>query len=182
MLFLGAFLQVAAQALRAWLPPFPLYAATFFLVSLGQAYQDTHGNTFVSAVSKTAHRWLGFIHAMYMAGCLTGPFVSTAVASATPRWNLFYLFPLGLGLLNIGLVSVAFRDSLSFVRKVRTANTSDGTTEVEELAESRSRYALRLIRSTLSIPSVWLLSLFYFFYLGTAITAGGELQSQYCET
>ncbi|GME27501.1 mfs drug transporter [Neofusicoccum parvum] len=104
MLALGAVLQILAHALRCWMPPFALFALTFGIASLGQAYQDTHANTYVASV-KAAHRWLGLVHAMYMAGCLVGPFVSNAIASAdTPSgWNLFYTFPLGLGVANFVL-------------------------------------------------------------------------------
>ncbi|KAA8648091.1 putative MFS transporter [Aspergillus tanneri] len=162
-LVLGAAMQVLAHALRTWMPPFGLFAVTFFFAALGQAYQDTYANTFVASV-KAAHRWLGFIHAMYMAGCLVGPFVSTAVASAgtQSRWNLFYTAPLGLGVVNLVLVLVAFRDSLAFKHGVNTGQ------------EARSgKIALQEIWQTLSLPSVWVLSLYFFFFLGAVITAGG---------
>jgi hypothetical protein len=139
-----------------------LYAVTFFLASLGQAYNDTHANTFVSSLPN-AHRYLGFIHAMYMAGCLVGPFVATAVASANaePKWALFYLFPVGMGVLNFVLVGAAFRDRMD----------GPGVLSGEGGA---SRSALREIRDTLSTPGVWLVSLFFFFFLGAAITASGR--------
>ncbi|KAB2580505.1 hypothetical protein DBV05_g931 [Lasiodiplodia theobromae] len=166
MLVLGAFLQVLAHALRCWTPPFALFAVTFGIVSLGQAYQDTHANTFVASV-KTAHRFLGLIHAMYSGGCLVGPFVSTAIASAdTPsRWNLFYTFPLALGVLNLLLCIFAFRDSLAIKTKHATSPDIQGG--------SRNDGAMAEIKETLKTPSVWLLSLFYFFYLGVIITASG---------
>ena len=65
MLALGAVFQITAHALRAWMPPFGLFVTTFFLVAIGQAYNDTHANTFVAGV-KGAHRWLAVIHASYM--------------------------------------------------------------------------------------------------------------------
>ncbi|OMP88699.1 Bypass of stop codon protein 6 [Diplodia seriata] len=166
MLVLGAFLQVLAHALRCWTPPFALFAVTFGIASLGQAYQDTHANTFVASV-KGAHRFLGLIHAMYSGGCLVGPFVSTAIASAdTPsRWSLFYTFPLGLGVMNLILCVIAFWDSLAIKAK-RPGNTESGE-------GSRNEGALLQIKETLKTPSVWLLSLFYFFYLGAVITASG---------
>jgi fucose permease len=169
MLVLGACLQLLAHVLRSWLPPFGLFAATFFFAHLGQAYQDAHGNTYVSSV-KAAHRWLGFIHAMYMAGCLVGPFVSTAVAASNDpsRWNLFYTFPLGLCVINVIVTAYAFRDSLKLKKK---------TAAEHEMPQSRNRGALKEMRDTVRIPSVWLLSLFYFFYLGAAITAGGKTKS-----
>ncbi|PGH15019.1 hypothetical protein AJ79_02701 [Helicocarpus griseus UAMH5409] len=176
ILALGAALQVIAHALRAWLPPFALYTATFFLVTLGQAYNDTHANTYVSSVN-AAHRWLGFIHAMYMAGCLVGPFVSTAVASANvdSRWYLFYLFPLGLGLVNLVLILIAFRDRMkvepSFGHARHHAGSVDSSGNGD--VEPKGKRAIQEIKETLSAPSVWLLSLFFFFFLGAAITSGG---------
>ena len=167
MLTIGASLQLLAHVLRSWLPPFGLFAASFFFAHLGQAYQDAHANTYVSSV-KTAHRFLGFIHAMYAAGCLVGPLVATAVASANQpsRWNLFYTFPLGLCVLNVLLTVYAFRDSLRM------------KTKAQETSQSRNKDALKEIKETLRIPSVWLLSLFFFFFLGVAITAGGRVLSQ----
>ncbi|KAK1147169.1 hypothetical protein N8T08_001908 [Aspergillus melleus] len=175
-LALGASLQVLAHALRPWTPPFALFAVTFFFAALGQAYQDTYANTFVASV-KAAHRWLGFIHAMYMAGCLVAPFVSTAVASSsssvslsvgpTAKWSLFYLAPLGLGILNLGLVVFAFRDSLGLKRRARS------TGAVDAAASTRESSAVKEMWSTLSLPSVWVLSLYFFFFLGAVITAGG---------
>ncbi|OOF90721.1 hypothetical protein ASPCADRAFT_59008 [Aspergillus carbonarius ITEM 5010] len=166
ILALGASFQVLAHALRAWLPPFPLYAVTFFLASLGQAFNDTHANTYVSSV-KAAHRWLGFIHAMYMAGCLVGPLVATAVASANrqSQWNLFYIFPLGLGAVNLVLVLIAFRDRMS--------TTPVPATQLTDSVDSKRRRAVREIKDTLRVPAVWLTSLYFFFFLGAAITAGG---------
>jgi hypothetical protein len=60
LLAIGAVLQLLSQSLRAWGPSFGLFAVTFFITGLGQAYQDSHANTFVSSV-KAAYRWLGFI-------------------------------------------------------------------------------------------------------------------------
>lgn len=69
-------------------------------MALGQAYQDANANAFVSSVKGgVAHRWLGFVHAMYGAGMLVSPFVATA-AAVRGKWELFYLFPLGLGVVN----------------------------------------------------------------------------------
>ncbi|KAJ5286316.1 hypothetical protein N7524_001622 [Penicillium chrysogenum] len=163
ILSLGAAIQVLAQVLRVWEPPFALYAVTFFLASLGQAYNDTHANTFVSALNG-AHRWLGFIHAMYMAGCLVGPFVATGVASANvdSKWYLFYLFPLGVGVVNLAFVGGSFRDRMA-------ASTVRG----KQGNGTASSSALKEIKDTLSTPGVWLLSLFFFFFLGATITAGG---------
>ncbi|KAL5332582.1 major facilitator superfamily domain-containing protein [Aspergillus crustosus] len=169
LLLLGAGFQVLAHALRTWASPFPLFAVTFFLAALGQAYQDTHANNFVATV-KGAHRWLGFIHAMYMAGCLVAPFVATAVASGgSSPWQLFYVTPLGMGVLNFVMATGAFWELVGFKR--RTEGGDEG--EVAATPASRQREARVEMQKTLSTPGVWLVSLYFFFFLGAAITAGG---------
>lgn len=163
LLLLGAAFQLLSQTLRPWHPPFPLFAITFFFTGLGQAYQDSHANTFVSSVSAHAHRWLGFIHAMYGLGCLVSPFVATAVASSTSnsRWTLFYLFPMGLSMLNVSLVIVAFWGEIGLVKR--------GQVE----GEGRSRLAMKEVRMMMKVRNIWLISLFFFFHLGVGMTAGG---------
>ncbi|UKZ86628.1 uncharacterized protein TrAFT101_002451 [Trichoderma asperellum] len=177
MLALGALFQIIAHALRSWDPPFGLFVVTFWFVSIGQAFQDTHANSYVAGV-KSSHRWLAFIHAMYTAGSLVGPFVSTAVASSgqVSRWYLYYTFPLGLGVVNLALTCIAFRDTLGFVRKAAASdNHEHESPDVDQSTEtvSRNKNATQLIRKTTSTLSVWLLSLFFFFYLGSVLTAGG---------
>ena len=199
MMLLGAAMQVVAHTLRAWpTPPFGLYVFTFWLVSTGQAFQDTHSNTFVasaSAAGGTTHRWLGFIHAMYTAGCFVAPFAAASIAGvgavdASP-WYLFYAVPLGLGLVNIGLVLTAFRDVIGFHsvkpevlsavaheeqgKRESGPDTGQGgrVLDTETKKISNHETAMAVIKDVLSRRSVWLLCLFYFFYLGAAITAGG---------
>lgn len=55
ILAIGAILQLISNLLRFWKPPFGLFATTFFISSLGAAFQDSHSNTFVSTVNG-AHR------------------------------------------------------------------------------------------------------------------------------
>ncbi|KAL2129158.1 hypothetical protein VTI74DRAFT_8164 [Chaetomium olivicolor] len=92
MLAVGAACQVVGHALRAWGPPFGLLAFSFWFITVGQAFQDTHANTFVAKIPG-AHRWLGFIHAMYMAGCLVGPYCFGCPYFATGVSVASKLFP-----------------------------------------------------------------------------------------
>jgi fucose permease len=152
-------------------------------VALGQAFQDSQANTFVSTV-KVAHRWLGAIHASYAVGCLVGPLIATSIAITNPqKWTLFYWAPFGMGILNLGLVACAFRKDMRF------GTWSSGATEVEELEMgertretgsddpgTRQGKAMAEIVETVKEKNVWKLGLFFFFYLGAAITAGGEFQ------
>jgi fucose permease len=166
LLAVGAALQLIAQVLRSWLPPFLLFAVTFFVQSLGMALQDTHSNNFVTGI-KTAHRWLGFIHAMYALGTLIGPTVATAIASADDpsRWYLFYTSLIAVGSVNMVLVVVAFRDSIALKRKNAGPRT--------EATDLQKPSALGEMKAVLRLPSVWLLALYFFFFLGAVITASG---------
>lgn len=114
-----------------------------------------------------------------MAGCLVGPLIATAVGSTTSQsqWCLFYIFPLGIGVVNAALIGVAFRDRFApyHLKKFRAVSSS------AEVAESTGKAAWREIKVTLSIPGVWLLSLFFFFFLGATITAGGTKTSSHPE-
>lgn len=128
------------------------------------ALQDTHSNNFVTRV-KAAHRWLGFIHAMYALGTLVGPTVATAIASAgtTSRWYLFYASLAAVGLINLVLVIVAFRDSM----------TKEWISPEAEPSNPQKRSAFGEMKAVVRLPSVWLLALYFFFFLGAVLTASG---------
>ena len=166
ILILGAFLQLLANALRVWAPPFALFCFSFFFTYLGMGYQDAHSNTFTATV-KGAHRWLGFIHAMYAFGTMTGPFVAAAIAHSS-RWNWFYFYTIGIGCINLGLVIAAFGDKI--------VKRDPGETATAGTDMRRNKRAMREFKDVLKLPSVWLVSLFFFFFLGAAITASGMHQ------
>ena len=183
-LSLGAGLQLLSQLLRFWDAPFPLFSVTFFITALGQAYQDSYSNTYVATVPG-AHRWLGFIHAMYSLGCLTGPFIATLVASHS-KWYYTYAVEAGLGAVNLAFVFGAFGRDMLAERKEKAMQARDAESnaqvtpsrEIPATDERDTRYrnkqAFKEIQQTLRLRAVWLISLFFFFFLGAAITAGGK--------
>lgn len=176
MLVLGALLQVLAQALRTWPTPFGLYVATFWLTSVGQAYQDTHANSFVAGATKGAHRWLGFIHAMYMTGCLVAPFAAAPIAAASEPsvWYFFYAVPLAVGVGNLVMCVYAFRETVRFHKGREAQGESEtGAGSGENAAETRQATAMELIKKTAKQSSLWYISVFFFFYLGMTLTASG---------
>ena len=146
---------------------------TFFIAAVGAAFQDAQANAFVATV-KSAHRWLGVIHASYGAGCVVGALVAAAISAPRPgKWALFYGFGVGIAALNVVLVTVAFWGDAKFGKG--GVVQGDGSGEGEEGVEvkgSLSR-AWEEMKETASQKEVWLLSLFYFFYLGLSITLGG---------
>ena len=81
------------------------------------------------------------------------------------KWYLFYVFPLGVGIANLVLVGTSFRD--------RMASALSSSRRRERGERNASGEALKEIKDSLSISGVWLLSLFFFFFLGASITAGG---------
>lgn len=168
ILTLGAAIQVVAHVLRFWTPPFALYVVTFFLQAAGMAYNEPHANSFVASI-EGAHRLLGFIHAMYALGCLISPFVATSIAARTgDRWALFYLYLVGLGVINMLVVVIMFRDSLAPSKQPTNNKSTLGVGPT-----SRTEEANCDIITALKSPSVYLLSMFYFFMLGTGIISGG---------
>jgi nitrate/nitrite transporter NarK len=106
---------------------------------------------------------------MYGFGCLVSPFVATAIASTVPsRWTLFYCFPLGLSILNIVSVVVAFRESMTMVGRTSAR-------DINGESAGRNKTALMELRQVLKLRDLWIISLFYFLYLGVCFAAGGEI-------
>ncbi|KAA8911295.1 major facilitator superfamily domain-containing protein [Sphaerosporella brunnea] len=154
VMLLGGTLQLLAHALQFWKPPFALFVFTYLLAGLGIAYQDAQANSFVGGVHD-AHRWLGVLHAVYGAGALVSPLIATKIASSTPHWNHFYLVAFGIALLNVALIATAFWGGIG-----------------KPPAGARDR-ATSDLKKTVSNRTVILISLFFFLYVGTEVTAGG---------
>ncbi|KAL1852865.1 hypothetical protein Daus18300_012029 [Diaporthe australafricana] len=195
LLWLGAALQLGAQVLRPWAwSGLPAFAASFFVQSLGTAYQDALGNTLVSGVPRAAHRWLGFIHAMYALALLVGPLLATAIASnvtsskgalvgGDESWKRTYFVAVGLLAVNLVWVMVAFRDTLwvsgrggdgvSRGGDEERAGRAVGEQQQQQQDRQTASSALRDMGAMLKLKDVWLISLFFFFALGAAQTASG---------
>lgn len=172
LLGIGAVLQLLAHCLRPW-STLPLFCITFFFQSLGMAYQDSHSNTFVSGLRNVPHRWLSFIHACYALGCFIGPLIATAIATAPNSmaidgWKRVYFVLIGICVLNVAGVAIAFRDTLwSKLRNSPHGNNGSGS------GQKRNRAAMAGMAKLLGTKMLWLLSMFYFFELGASFTAGG---------
>lgn len=154
-LVLGAVIQTLGFALMFWNPPFALFIAAFFLSGMGSAYQDAQANTFTTTVDN-AHRWLGILHGVYGVGTIISPVVANMIASRTPVWHQFYLVMLCLGLINLSLLIWTFREGL-FKPNKRNASGTAGSE----------------LKATLSNKAVWILSGFFFLYVGAEVTVGG---------
>ncbi|KFG84436.1 hypothetical protein MANI_115758 [Metarhizium anisopliae] len=132
------------------------------MLALGAACQRRpglpgHARDTLAAGVAGAHRWLAAIHAAYMAG-VSPALAATAVATVSRSAPVLRV-PLAVGVANLALVLVAFA--------TRCGSRRTGHAAVE------SGEAWRLIRATAATPSVWYLCAFFFFYLGSVLTAGG---------
>jgi fucose permease len=65
--------------------------------------------------------------------------------------------------MNLGLVMVSFWDSVGIVRR----------SEVDEGETGRNKNAWKEMRQMLKMKDLWVLSLFFFFFLGVGTTSGG---------
>jgi fucose permease len=145
-----------------------VFMISFLFQALGMAYQDSHSNTFVSNLKNVPHRWLGFIHACYALGTFIGPLIATAIANspnslAIDGWKRVYFLLIGISVLNVAGVMIAFRDTL--YSRLHASNEPRG--------QKRGRTAMVGMVKLLKSKTLWLLSMFYFFELGATFTAGG---------
>ncbi|KAK0387517.1 hypothetical protein NLU13_3763 [Sarocladium strictum] len=184
LLTLGATVQLLAQCLRPWAPQ-PLFFLSFAIQALGMAYQDSHANAWAGTLP-SAHRCLGFIHAMFALGCLIGPLIATAVATAAgsrqqnvgslESWRVAYFPLIGIHALNLIAILITFGKSLSSWRNpasvsFSTPESAERTRETRE--EQRNKEALREIGQLVKIKSLWLIGGFYLFNCGAWSAAGG---------
>ncbi|KAF7884190.1 uncharacterized protein EAF02_004526 [Botrytis sinoallii] len=176
ILLLGASLQLLTQFIRIWGSPWPLFVVSFGLAALGQAYQDAQANTYIAQVGDKAHRWLGVVHAAYSVGCLLGPLAVTGIATVKPvHWMESYGALAGVAGLNVCVVAWAFARDI--VTKTRHDQDSEEQGEESEQSDHarRGNAMWRDIGEVLREKSVWIISFFFFFHLGSVITIGGWL-------
>lgn len=156
-LVLGATIQCLGYALMFWHPPYPLFMAAFFFTGMGVSFQDSQANAFTVTV-KNSHRWLGILHAVYGVGTIIAPVIANTIASRTPSWHLYYLTTLAFGIVSIVLLAFTFRKGL-FRPNVHNAKDTAGSE----------------LRATISNRTVWIISGFFFLYVGAEVASGGKM-------
>ncbi|KAF4963497.1 hypothetical protein FSARC_8506 [Fusarium sarcochroum] len=154
-LVIGGSLQFIAYALNFWKPPFIIFNISFFFSGLGVACLDAQANTYVAHM-RNSHRWLGVLHAIYGLGALISPIAATTLGTKTPYWHYFYLMMVVITMINIAILSFSFREGLF----KRLEDVSDGEASDQ-------------LRRALSQKCVWMMSIFFFLYVGAEVTSGG---------
>jgi hypothetical protein len=151
------------------------------------AYQDSHANAWAGGLPD-AHRCLSFIHAMFALGCLIGPIIATAVATATgsgdqttigiEAWRMAYFPLIGIHALNLIGMLIAFENPLKQWknREPTTSQTAaTAETDLETRQQRRNKEALAEIGQLLKLKNLWLIGGFYLFNCGAWSAAGGKL-------
>jgi fucose permease len=161
-LITGGLLITASGLIRALTPVYGAFAFAFFLGALGMALQDAQANTFIAS-QNIGTKWLGWLHAMYGLGCLISPLVATTIATETSGWEYFYYVLLALGVVSVLLAVIAFKES-AFQNTGRKRSP-------EQLARKPAQDLI----AALKLPAVWIISAFYFCYLGAVLTLGGNV-------
>jgi MFS family permease len=139
----------------------------------GSGKRSTFGQ---SDILKSMNR--SVIHASYALGLLIAPLLANSIAQQPGRWALYYTVPLGIGVVNVALVLAAFFTRNDFRKLGRGAETEGAqgheTVEAPTDGKTKLQRVAGEMKETLSVKPVWLISLFYFFYLGASFTIGGE--------
>lgn len=106
---------------------------------------------------------VSFTYAKYNAVCLIELLISVAVISVgkVSQWQLIYTFPCGRKILDLCLTFVTFKDFM--LLQCNFVDHNNNVTKKEKAAQC--------LQKTKATPSLSMLSLFFFFYLGAGVTS-----------
>ncbi|KAJ3516396.1 hypothetical protein NLJ89_g1144 [Agrocybe chaxingu] len=162
-LFLGSLLQVAAYAIQAAAPPYPLFVICYAISGCGFAIQDAHANGFVAQMKQRGEAAkMGGLHACYGFGLFVSPLVSTQFAQI-PRWSFHFLVSLGLSLMNTIALLCIFK-----LRSLDVCLVAAGEMPPEKSSSERSLFG-QVMRSR----EAHILAVFVIAHLGVVVTISG---------
>ncbi|KAG6902165.1 hypothetical protein C0995_003639 [Termitomyces sp. Mi166 len=146
--------------------PFPVLVVSYAINGLGVAMQDAQANGFVASFDTNAEAKMGILHAVYGAGALCSPIVSTQFAQMK-HWSFFYLTSLGLAIINTIVLVYIFRFK-SQDECLREA----GQVIPERLTTEQSTNDKSTFRQILGHKTVHLLAFYILVYVGVEVTIG----------
>ncbi|CAA7269995.1 unnamed protein product [Cyclocybe aegerita] len=166
-LVFGSLCQVAAYAIQAPAPPFPVFVMAYAINGAGHALQDAQANGFVATLQNHAEAKMGILHAAYGCGAFAAPLVSTQFAQL-PRWSFHFLASLGLAISNTILLVLVFK-----LKSQDECLRQAGEVIPERTAESEQGTFKTVMRT----KAVHLLAVFILIYVGVEVTIGGWIVS-----
>ncbi|KAG8931624.1 hypothetical protein FRC02_002446 [Tulasnella sp. 418] len=158
----GAALQIAAYAILAPAPPFPVMCIAYGLCGFAMALQDAQSNAFIASIPRNASMNMGILHAVYGLGAFSSPLVATQFAQR-PRWSFHFLVSLGISVINTVILVAVFKLKRQD-HFIPEETASNATTEVI----SENKY-----KQIMSQKLVHYLAAFILVYVGTEVTIGG---------
>ncbi|EGO25588.1 hypothetical protein SERLADRAFT_368985 [Serpula lacrymans var. lacrymans S7.9] len=161
---IGSLTQIVAYSLQAAAVPFPVFVIANFINGVGSAVQDAQANGFVAALDDNSK--MGYLHAVYGAGALVAPLVSTQF-SQLKHWSFHYLISLGISLSNVAFLAYTFR-----LKKQNDCLAEIGLDSGEENASETRTY-----RQIFAQKTVHVLAFFILVYVGVEVTLGGWIVS-----
>lgn len=164
-LVLAQSIMTAAYIMLSTKPPFPVVVISFFLLGLGIAFNLAMNNVFCANLANGTTT-LGFLHGAYGIGGTIGPLIATALVTHNRTWSTFYYISLAVGLLNLALAYIVFRnyekDSPSTNPLRPTPSNPTGTV-------SKSKLLAQALRNKTTILG----ALFIFAYQGAEVSISG---------
>ncbi|MGH2481041.1 MAG: MFS transporter, partial [Ktedonobacteraceae bacterium] len=152
-LLLGMALFMCGAGLFSLQPPFVLFLCTGTLLGFSVGIIDAGLNTYVASLPNNA-TLLNYLHAFYGAGALLGPLVASSLLALSFGWQSTYLAWLVLAMTLFLSFWFAFKRQIQPMQPDlpgRTGNVGFGA---------------------LHLRSVWLATLFLFFYVGVEVGLG----------
>ncbi|KAH7098377.1 MFS general substrate transporter [Auriculariales sp. MPI-PUGE-AT-0066] len=193
-LVLGASCQVITYAIFAPAPPFPVLVVFAFVNGFGMAVQDAQSNGYVAVMKHNADRKMGALHAVYGAGALLGPLVSTQFAQMPDHWSYHYIISCGIAVTTVIVLSVVFRfkrqeillaemgvvdptveDSSSIEKASKGENTVSGQDANEDKVSTEKAKDGSTYKEMFSQSILHYFATFILLYVGVELTIGGWL-------
>ncbi|KAM9895855.1 hypothetical protein OXX79_007826 [Metschnikowia pulcherrima] len=132
----GCVCSIIMYAMVASGGPFPLVVVGFFFGGMGIAIVLSQLNIFLSKMEKNS-KYLSFFHGSYGIGATISPLLATTMLEHKVRWNYVYLIILGLSLINLVNLIIAFKGADEDLKQWDHDDETDRLLNCEENA-SRS--------------------------------------------
>ncbi|MFL5653120.1 MAG: MFS transporter [Ktedonobacteraceae bacterium] len=153
-LILGVSTFLLSAATLSLMPPFLVVLLMLLPLGFGVAILDAGLNAYIAGLPRNT-ALLNYLHAFYGAGALLGPIIASTILAIGLGWNSAYVVWVGMSLLLLTGIVLAFKD---------TTGTPQGVVK----AEAKSNVLLTVLR----IRIVWVVALFLLFYVGTEVSLG----------
>lgn len=154
-LLLGASIFLISTMILGLMPPFFIVLLVLLLLGCGAASLDVGLNTYIAQLPGNV-ALLNYLHAMWGVGALLGPLIASTLLLSGRGWNDVYLVWGTMSLVLLVGFAWFFHGSNAYERGERAQAGENGA----------------VLRATLKLRIVWVITLFYLVYVGVEISLG----------